>query len=101
MEIINELCLTSYIKDIYTYFYPFCYNINNVLYFDTTLIFRNTYCAQIAHLHNTLGGLRPDMKRIFFVFIKNYTACDNMNDERLYYKSSEHKLPVLFLATLC
>lgn len=39
MEIINELCLTSCIKDIYAYIYPFCYNKYKVLYFNLVLSF--------------------------------------------------------------
>lgn len=57
MEIINELCLTSYIKDVYAYIYPFCYNNYKALCFNLVLKFRNTYYAQLTYFHITTGGL--------------------------------------------
>jgi len=101
MKIINELCLTSCIKDIYGYIYPFCYNKYKVLYFNLVLSFRNTHYAYMPYFHITTDGLQLNMHRNFFVFTNINTVGDNMNNERLYFRPSEHKLPVLFLDTLC
>ena len=100
MKIIHKPRLTSCVKDIYAYIYPFCHNNRKVLHFIIVLKFRNTQCAQITHLYILLYGLRSNRKEITVV-LKNINAVgDNMN-KKVYYKPLGHKLSVLFLSTLC
>ena len=53
MGIIDNRCLTSYIKDVYAHIYPFCYNNNKALYFNMALYFINTHYTHTTHTNTT------------------------------------------------